>query len=42
MSNIEKCEECGKCRERCPYGLDPPVLLKKMYQDYEAVLADAA
>ena len=39
MGRIERCRECGKCRERCPYGLDPPRLLKKMLAEYEAFLA---
>jgi aryl-alcohol dehydrogenase-like predicted oxidoreductase len=36
MHRIEDCIECGECKERCPYGLDTPVLLKKMLQDYIA------
>ncbi len=39
MHRIENCEDCGECRERCPYGLDPPVLLKKMLIDYDEVYA---
>jgi predicted aldo/keto reductase-like oxidoreductase len=36
MRRIEDCLECGQCRERCPYELDTPALLKKMLQDYVA------
>jgi predicted aldo/keto reductase-like oxidoreductase len=34
MRRIEDCVECGECRERCPYDLDTPALLKKMLADY--------
>lgn len=35
MHKIENCTECGQCRERCPYGLNPPVILRKMLAQYE-------
>ena len=38
MRRIENCTECGKCRERCPYGLDAPRLLRQMYADYQTFL----
>jgi len=38
MRKITECTECGQCKERCPYGLDTPALLKKMHQDYFQVL----
>lgn len=38
MSRIEECQECGICKERCPYGLDVPVLLRKNYEDYQSIL----
>ena len=38
MKRIEDCIECGKCKSRCPYGLDIPNLLKKNYEDYKAFL----
>ena len=34
MDQILECTECGQCRERCPYGLDTPNLLKKNLKDY--------
>ena len=34
MMRIEDCIDCGQCKERCPYGLDVPALLKKMLDDY--------
>lgn len=34
MKKIEGCLECGKCKTKCPYGLDTPALLKKNYEDY--------
>lgn len=39
MKKIEGCLECGKCKTKCPYGLDTPKLLKKNYQDYQEILA---
>jgi len=42
MRRIENCIDCGQCRERCPYGLDTPALLRKMLVDYEAFLAGTA
>lgn len=38
MKKIEGCLECGKCKSKCPYGLDTPELLKKNYKDYREVL----
>ena len=38
MKKIENCKECGKCRKKCPYGLDIPSLLKKNYEDYRKIL----
>lgn len=38
MSRIENCLNCGKCKSKCPYGLDTPALLKKNYEDYKNVL----
>ena len=34
MERIETCIECGRCRSRCPYGLDTPKVLKYMLKDY--------
>ena len=39
MKKIEECLNCGKCKSKCPYGLDTPNLLKKNYEDYKLVLA---
>ena len=36
MHRIETCADCGECRSKCPYGIDPPALLKKSLSDYEA------
>ena len=41
MKRIEDCQDCGECRERCPYELDTPALLKKMLVEYDAFLAAA-
>ena len=35
MAKIENCRECGSCASRCPYGLNPPALLKKNFADYQ-------
>ena len=34
MEKIDDCDECGQCKEKCPYGLDTPNLLKFMKEDY--------
>lgn len=38
MEKINDCIECGKCKAKCPYGLDTPNLLKRNYQDYKEIL----
>lgn len=35
MLRIRDCQHCGKCHERCPYGIDPAALLPAMLADYE-------
>lgn len=39
MKKIEDCLHCGKCKAKCPYGLDTPTLLEKNYMDYKEILA---
>ncbi|PWL48355.1 MAG: aldo/keto reductase [Clostridiales bacterium] len=39
MKKIEDCIHCGQCKNKCPYGLDTPELLKRNYEDYKLVLA---
>lgn len=39
MKKIENCLHCGKCKSKCPYGLDTPALLEKNYKDYCEILA---
>lgn len=36
MHRVEKCQDCGHCRQHCPYGLDPPAMLRAALADYEA------
>lgn len=38
MRKIEECLNCGKCKAKCPYGLDTPNLLRKNYEDYKTFL----
>lgn len=42
MLKIEKCLDCGKCKAKCPYGLDIPNLLKENLKDYKEILAGKA
>lgn len=42
MKKIENCLHCGKCKSKCPYGLDTPALLEKNYKDYCEILAGKA
>ena len=39
MKLIENCLRCGKCKGKCPYGLDTPTLLEKNYEDYKKVIS---
>ncbi|AEY67090.1 aldo/keto reductase [Clostridium sp. BNL1100] len=34
MELINKCIECGQCKNHCPYSIDTPNLLKVQLQDY--------
>ena len=38
MMKIKECLNCGKCKSKCPYGLDTPELLKRNLKDYEEIL----
>lgn len=38
MKRIEDCKNCGRCKSRCPYGLDTPELLRRNYEDYKTFL----
>ncbi len=38
MKKIEDCLHCGKCKAKCPYGLDIPTLLEANYKDYQEIL----
>ena len=40
MAKIENCIDCGKCKERCPYGLDCPGLLRFALADFRAFMAE--
>ncbi len=41
MHRIEDCQECGHCRDNCPYDLDTPALLRRMLEEYDQFLAAA-
>ena len=40
MKLIDQCTECEECKQRCPYNLDVPVLLKEMLADYRQFYSD--
>lgn len=42
MAKIDDCIDCGLCKERCPYELDIPTLLRKNLEDYRNILAGKA
>ncbi len=42
MERIQDCEDCGHCRDHCPYGLETPTLLRKMLQEYNVFYAEHA
>ena len=37
MMKIKECLHCGRCKSKCPYGLDTPALLEKNLKDYEEI-----
>lgn len=39
MELINKCIECGQCKNHCPYTIDTPNLLKLQLQDYNEFYA---
>ena len=39
MNKVSQCLECGQCSKKCPYELNPPVLLKQNLLDYKEILA---
>ena len=39
MHRIENCLHCGRCKTKCPYGLDAEQLLPRMLEDYDAFYA---
>ena len=39
MMKIEECKNCGKCKSKCPYGLDTPELLRRNLEDYKNILS---
>jgi len=34
MRRIDSCTNCGQCKEKCPFGLDVPALLKQQQRAY--------
>jgi len=38
MEKVKSCLKCGKCKGKCPYGLDTPELLCRNYEDYQTFL----
>ena len=34
MMKVKECKHCGRCKSKCPYGLDTPELLRKNLEDY--------
>jgi aryl-alcohol dehydrogenase-like predicted oxidoreductase/ferredoxin len=39
MEKTKDCTECGACVTKCPYGLNPPELLKRNYAEYRVFLS---
>ena len=35
MMLIRDCQDCGHCKDHCPYHLDTPTLLREVLEDYE-------
>ena len=41
MLHADKCTECGQCKEKCPYGIDVPRLIREGLPEYERLLRSA-
>ena len=39
MNLIEECTGCKVCITKCPYGLNPPRLLKQNLEDYQSIIS---
>ena len=39
MENITNCKNCGRCKSKCPYGLDTPTLLRQNLDDYRKIVS---
>ena len=39
MLKIDSCLNCGKCAQKCPYGLDTPALLRRNLEDYKNIIS---
>lgn len=39
MMKIDDCIECGQCKQKCPFGLDTPNLLRQNLEDYKNILS---
>ena len=40
MERIDHCLECGSCKAKCPYELDPPAMLKANLKHYRDLIAE--
>lgn len=40
MEKIKECIHCGRCKERCPYGLNASELMPSMLEDYRQFYED--
>ena len=38
MSRVENCINCGNCKERCPYSLDAPRLMRESLAEFSKLL----
>lgn len=38
MKKIDDCINCNQCKNKCPYGLDTPNLLKRNYEDFKTFI----
>lgn len=38
MKKIDDCLHCNQCKNKCPYGLDTPNLLKRNYEDFKTFI----
>jgi Fe-S oxidoreductase len=38
IGTVARCEECGACVSRCPFGLEVPVIMRDIVNRYQQMM----